>query len=291
MMKKYLYLLFVPLCLLFAMACGEEKERSGRVVTVSIEPLRYLTEQIAGDSVEVVSLVPSGNSPETYEPTPQQLVNLHNSMAYLYVGHLGFERLWTKRLQENAPDVTFAATEEGVTRVQTLHDGHKEEDPHVWMSIPNMRIMARNILQTLSEADPEHSAGYERRWNKVTASLDSLEHVIESIQSDVDSIGKPAFLIYHPALTYMALDYGWEQICIEENGKEPSPTRLRDLIQRGSERDVRLIFLQQEFDQKNIESIANELQLPTITISPLSYHWPEEMVRIARAIYEKGGTK
>lgn len=289
MMKKYMYVLPILFGVFMMMACGESGERKQRVVTVSIEPLRYLVERIAGDSVEVVSMVTSGSSPETYEPTPRQLMDLHNSMAYLYVGGLGFERLWTERLQENAPGTTFAGTADGVNYIQTKHDGHIEEDPHVWMSIPNMRTMAHNVLRTLMEVEPAYSNGYQRRYRELNASLDSLERVIETIRADADSTEKPVFLIYHPALTYMARDYGWEQVCIEENGKEPSPTRLRSIIRRGKETNVRLIFLQQEFDQKNIESIARELNLSTFAISPLSYNWPEEMVRIARAIYKKGG--
>ncbi len=285
-MKKYLILIILPmLVLLFTASCGGQSENAGRTVTVSIEPLRYLTERIAGDSVTVVSMVPGGSSPETYEPTPRQLMELHNSMAYLYVGQLGFERLWTERLQENAPDVTFSATSRGITGIKTLHDGHLEEDPHVWMSLPNVRILSRNILETLIKVDPEHSNGYRERWQQLELFIDSIEVVIHQIRAVRDSVSKPAFLIYHPALTYMAHDYGWEQICIEENGKEPSPTRLRSLIERGKQQDVRLIFLQQEFDHKNIESIAQELQLPTVTISPLSYNWLEEMIHIVQAVY------
>lgn len=290
-MKKYLILLMIPLCMLLTAACNGQQESHERTVTVSIEPLRYLTERIAGDSVTVVSMVPGGSSPETYEPTPRQLMNLHNSMAYLYVGKLGFERLWTKRLQENAPGVTFSATSEGISTIRTMHEGHLEEDPHVWMSIPHVRTLSRNILKTLLRVDPAHGNGYRMRWQQLEQAIDSIELAINQVCAIPDSTVRPAFLIYHPALTYMAHDYGWEQICIEENGKEPSPTRLRTLIQQGKQQNVRLIFLQQEFDRKNIESIAHELQLPTVTISPLSYYWLEEMIHIARAIHKKGGTE
>lgn len=35
-------------------------------------------------------------------------------------------------------------------------------------------------------------------------------------------------MIYHPALSYFARDYGLNQISIEEGGKEPSPAHLKD---------------------------------------------------------------
>ena len=50
------------------------------------------TEAIAGDHFTVVSMVPKGTSPETYDPTPQQLVDLAHSKAYFRIGYIGFEQ-------------------------------------------------------------------------------------------------------------------------------------------------------------------------------------------------------
>ena len=90
-MKIYLYFL---LTLLLA-ACGSKQQTEGEkpVITVSIEPLRYFTEAIAGDRFRVISLVPDGSSPETYDPNPQQLVGLTQSCAFLRASKIGYELL------------------------------------------------------------------------------------------------------------------------------------------------------------------------------------------------------
>jgi histidinol-phosphate/aromatic aminotransferase/cobyric acid decarboxylase-like protein len=46
-------------------------------------------------------MVPEGSSPETYDPTPQQMVSLSKSTAYLRIGYIGFEQSWIDKLQEN----------------------------------------------------------------------------------------------------------------------------------------------------------------------------------------------
>jgi zinc transport system substrate-binding protein len=51
-------------------------------------------------------------------------------------------------------------------------------------------------------------------------------------------------MIYHPALSYFARDYGLQQISIEEGGKEPSPAHLKDLVDLCRQEDVRIIFIQ-----------------------------------------------
>ena len=99
--KKYLFLLLMGLVL--AACTGNEGNDKRQTLTVTIEPLRYFTEAIAGDKFQVVSIVPKGGNPETYDPTPQQLVDLARSKAYLRIGHIGFEQTWTERLQANTP--------------------------------------------------------------------------------------------------------------------------------------------------------------------------------------------
>ena len=72
-MKKLIYIL----TLILLSACSSPSQKNDKpLLTVTLEPLRYFTEAIAGDHYQVVSMVPKGSSPESYDPTPQQLVNL-----------------------------------------------------------------------------------------------------------------------------------------------------------------------------------------------------------------------
>ena len=117
--------------------------------------------------------------------------------------------------------------------------------------------------------------------------MDSLLQVIDNTGKEMDTLMENAdrtFLIYHPALTYFARDYGLNQISIEADGKEPSPAHLKELIQLCREEQPKIIFVQKEFDTRNAEIIARELQVNVIPINPLSYHWNEEMINIAKAL-------
>ena len=68
--------LFLFLLLLSACSGRGKGDAGERIITVTMEPQRYFTEAIAGDKFTVRSMVPKGSSPETYDPTPQQLVSL-----------------------------------------------------------------------------------------------------------------------------------------------------------------------------------------------------------------------
>ena len=106
---------FAFLFLLLLSACsGRGKDSTGeRIITVTMEPQRYFTEAIAGDKFTVRSMVPKGSSPETYDPTPQQLVSLGESEAYLRIGYIGFERSWMDRLMNNTPHIQVFDTSKG----------------------------------------------------------------------------------------------------------------------------------------------------------------------------------
>ena len=106
------------ICLLLALSSCKNAERNDKpTITVTIEPLRYFTETIAGDKFKVVSMVPEGSSPETYDPTPQQMVSLSKSTAYLRIGYIGFEQSWIDKLQENFPKLQFYDTSAGVNLI------------------------------------------------------------------------------------------------------------------------------------------------------------------------------
>lgn len=98
-----------------------------------------------------------------------------------------------------------------------------------------------------------------------------------------------AFIIYHPALSYFARDYGLHQISIEEGGKEPSPAHLKGLMDLCKKEGVRVIFVQPEFDRRNAEIIAKQTGTQVISINPLSYDWEEEMLNVARSLRGEPG--
>ena len=282
-MKKLIYFL----TLLILGACGNSPQKNEKpILTVTLEPLRYFTEAIAGGHYEVVSMVPKGSSPENYDPTPQQLVALSRSQAYFRIGYIGFEQAWMKKMQANAPEMKVFDTSRGVDFIRGeghWHGDHFHEggvEPHIWNSTRNAIIIAENIYEALCELDAIHQEEYKNR-------LDSLKKTIAQTDANVSAFLENAdstFLIYHPALSYFARDYGLKQISIEENGKEPSPAQLKSLIETCRKEKAHVIFVQQEFDQRNAQLIADELDVNVVPINPLSYDWDEEMVRVAQAL-------
>ena len=85
-------------------------------------------------------------------------------------------------------------------------------------------------------------------------------------------------------------NHGLHQISIEEGGKEPSPAHLKELIDLCQTEDVRVIFVQPEFDKRNAETIAQQTGTKVVPINPLSYDWEEEMLNVAKALAPQTAT-
>ncbi|MCD8318444.1 MAG: zinc ABC transporter substrate-binding protein [Paraprevotella sp.] len=291
-MHSYFYGLVLGLVLCAGcrpQASTPQNEKEHKTITISIDPLRYATEQIAGDEFNVITFVPKGSSPETYEPTPEQMMKLNESLIYFSVGELGFERTWLPKLQQTAPNIPFVKTSENIRYMKEYHHGNlhssiDEADPHVWTSPRNMKTIAQNICTALCRIDTTHAQKFQSNLNRLLADIQTTD---DSIHKLVDHLPQRAFLIYHPTLTYFAKDYGLEQITIETDGKEPSPSQLVQLIQKCKARHVKIIFRQQEFDRKNAEIIAKETGTRLIDINPLSPDWKHEMLKIAHTLQEQ----
>ena len=72
-------------------ACITNNRQNNRILYVSIQPLQSLVDSIVGGDFEVEVLVPAGASPETFEPTPRQFVELNAAQLIFNVGLIDFE--------------------------------------------------------------------------------------------------------------------------------------------------------------------------------------------------------
>lgn len=295
-MKRIPYWICLLLAIVGLSACQGKKEGGTRMISVTIEPQRYFVEKIAGDLFQVYCVTPAGQSPETYDPTPQQMVQISRSQAYFRIGEIGFEQAWMKNLQSQNPDMRVFDLSEGMELIKNQEEEHEGEeahhhhhgsvDPHIWTSISGAKVIAQNTCQAFIKLDPENQEAYQAGYQRLIEEIDSTEAEMKQL---LQPLAGTAFIIYHPALTYFAREFGLKQLCIELDGKEPSPAQLKQLLETATQSGAKVVFVQQEFDQKNAELIAKETGCRLVTINPLSYNWHDEMIRLATILAGKDG--
>lgn len=251
------------------------------VISVSILPQKYFVEKISGDHFLINVLIPSGASPASYEPSPQQIKQLEESALYLKTGDLGFEKSWIFSLEKKLKNTKFYNTSEGINLLEGGSHSHGEHehatDPHVWVSPRNVKIIVKNICQAISSFDPENAEFYQANLTSFENEIDSLDNIIND---KLTSCEHRHFIIYHPALSYFARDYNLVQIPLEMEGKEPGFQHMQHIINVASENNIRLILVQKEFNIDEAKTLEGEINGKIVVINPLDYNWSEQLLFI-----------
>lgn len=323
-MKKFLTT-FAAILLL--VGCAEAPKTDSNTLYVSILPLKSIVGGIVGDDFDVRVLVPAGASPETFEPTPRQFVDLNRARLIFNVGLIDFETTLLGKIEardkvvdlsrgidliagscshahgkvaradephaaamsEEQQTAGTAATPEeqqtagshaaampGERQLAGRHaatpapqaHGHSHAhgiDPHIWTSPRALQHMAANAYEAIHALWPD-SVKYTENHARLQEQLAELD---ARTAGKIAASGVRYFIIYHPALTYYARDYGLQQVAIEDDGKEPSARALARLIEQARHDGVRRIFYQSQFPASAVEVIARDIEAQSVAIDPL----------------------
>jgi len=272
-------------------------------VFVSILPQVYFVERIGGAYVAATALVGPGQSPHTFEPTPNQMAKLSQSRLLLTIGW-PFEKQLVDKVKGVNPDLRIVDTRQGIalrrmTPAEAAADadephpaaGHGpagEPDPHFWLSPRLAKTMAGTIATALAEADPPHAAEFQKNLEDLDADLDRLDGALAKTLAPLK--GKD-FFVYHPAFGYFADAYGLRQVPVEIEGKEPTARQLAAIVARAKAEGVRVIFVQPQFSSKSAEAIARTIGGAVVPMDDLARDYIANLNDMAEKIQKAIGTE
>jgi zinc transport system substrate-binding protein len=285
LMKRFFSLLPV---LILVLSCGRSSYSPDRItVSVSIAPFKFFVDEIGGSHFDVNVMVPPGSDPHIYEPLPVQVRKLRQSEAYIANGCLGFEMGWLDRFHDINPEMKKLDLSERIDLITAGSggkDGHHEgADPHYWVSPVSAFIIAETVKDLLCELDPAHADEFSANYDSLKVKISGLDSMARELFSGGE---RKSFMIYHPNLAYLARDYGLEELSVEHQGKEPTPSRFRELIDRAVKDSLNMILVQKEFDTRNARAIAGETGARIVIIDPLSADWLESTKEIIMMLHD-----
>lgn len=259
-------------------------------VVVSIVPQKVFVKAIGGEKVNVALMVKSGSSPHTYEPKPSQMKDIANAKLYFSIG-VEFDEVWLEKFKNQNKNMRVIDLSKNIKKLKIIghshgehHDKHDAEnlDPHIWTSPTNVKLIAKDIFESLVEFDKLNESYYKANYDDFIAYVDNVDIKIKK-----ELIGTPngsKFMVFHPSWGYFAKEYALEQFAIEIEGKSPKPKQLSYIIDEAREEGVKAIFTAPEFSDKVSKLLAKELNIKVIKVSPLSENWGENLIGLAKAI-------
>lgn len=280
------YLLFIILLLVIYISIGCTQSTDGaddkKIVAVSIVPQESFVKEVAGELVEVITLIPPGSSPETYSPTPKELQKFSQASIYFTIGVPAEEANILPAAKDLSPDTKIVDLASIVSQEYPDREfAPGERDPHIWLSPKRVKVMIDVIQKELSALDPENSDTYRKNAEDYKARLDELDANIKEMLKDLQN---KSFIVYHPAFGYFADDYGLEMISLEEEGKEATPQRFQELVEIAKSKGIKVIFHQAEVDSRQAKAFAEEIGGRTEKIEPLSPNYIENLEKMAKTI-------
>lgn len=260
-------------------------------IIATLFPQYDFAKQIGGDKVNVTLLLPPGSESHTYEPTPQDMININNSSLFIYTG----EEMepWAENLIDGVKNdikVLDLSTTVNLIDVEEFEEeycsgedceySHEHEhehqagaeneqgqgteehnhsyDPHIWLNPQYAIQMVNSILEQLCEIDPENKEYYQNNATEYIKQIQALdtefEETVNSAQNKKIVFGG-AF-----AYAYFVEKYNLEfisayQTCGEN--AEPSTTQVKEVIDYINENEIPVIFYK-EYTTGNIAKTISE---------------------------------
>lgn len=287
MAKNNKFIIPAALSLLLAACANNNHENDSQpLVCVSIEPQKWILEQIVGDRMNVVSLLPSESNPENFDPPVSALRQASDAEAYMQVGHLPWEQTLTDRIADSNRGIKVVDTSRGIDLIAGTHghahDGEEAEfDPHTWSSVKNVRIIARNMAEAVAAIDSTNADYYNTNLQKFIVRLDSLDNSFINRLAPLK--GEP-ILVWHPSLSYFARDYGLEQIAIGAENKETTLKAMQNKINLAASKRPKVFFVQPQMDGTQNSQIIEATGARKVVLHSLDYDWMAEMEKITASL-------
>ena len=273
-MKKCRFLVLLLLAFVGLAACSSQKSSTDSsssklnvVATNSI--IADITKNIAGDKINLHSIVPVGQDPHEYEPLHEDVKKTSKADLIFYNG-INLEtggNAWFTKLVENAQkkeNKDYYAVSEGVDVIYLEGQNEKgKEDPHAWLNLENGIIYAQNIAKRLIEKDPDNKATYEKNLKAYVEKLTALDKEAKEKFNNIPE-EKKMIVTSEGCFKYFSKAYNvpsayiWE-INTEEEG---TPDQIKSLVEKLRKTKVPSLFVESSVDDRPMKTVSKDTNIP-----------------------------
>lgn len=273
----------------------DKKESEKIEIIATLFPQYDFAKKIGGDKVNVTLLLPPGTESHTYEPTPQDMVNINNSNLFIYTGSemepwadnlisgmknninvldlsktvklINEEKFEEEHNSENKTNSYTTEKEEHIENHIHSHNENEEEnsnnhthtyDPHIWLNPLYAIEMVKNIENQLCDLDPINSQYYKKNAEVYIKQISQLDSEFEETvnNSENKKIAFGGAFAYAYFIERYNLDFISAYQTCGENA-EPSTTQVKDVIEYINKNKIPVIFYR-EYSTGNIARTISE---------------------------------
>lgn len=267
-MKKFCFILILALLMGAFGACASAEDPV-QVAATTLPVYDFTSRLCQGTDITVGRVVTENVSCLHDYSLQTGQMRMVESAQLIVINGSGLEDFL--ELESDAPvidasaGITLLCPEEEHDHHNHGHDHHHEEDPHIWLSPENARIMAANICDGLCAAYPEQAGTIRENLDKLTTDLDILQKYGEETLS---GLACRELITFHDGFSYLAqaFDLSIIKAIEEESGSEASAKELIELVGIVQVHDLPAIFTETNGSISAADIIAAETGVPVFAL-------------------------
>ncbi len=242
-----------------AVGAGAARADEGRMkVVTTFTVLADMSQHVAGDAADVVSITKPGAEIHGYEPTPRDLVGAQDADLILRNG-MNLE-LWFEQFIANLGDIPSVTLTDGIDPIPIAAGAYEgKPNPHAWMGLDNALVYIDNILEAFVEHDPENAATYVAN---AMAYKDELRATLEPLRQEIAAIPEAQrwLVTCEGAFSYLARDFGMKELYLWPMNADQmgTPQQVRKVIDGVREHHVPVVFCESTVNTAPAEQVARE---------------------------------
>lgn len=260
-----IFLLFILLICWFS-GCGADAPADIAATTL---PVYTFTQMLCeGTPLTVTRLVTESVSClHDYTLQMGQMRAIQGAKAIVLSG-AGLEEFLDDALHDAAQIIDASQSLSLLEGTHQDHDHHShihEEDPHIWLSPENAKVMAHNICHGLTKAFPQYSSIFQTNLAALETELDALQAYGEETLSNLSC---RELITFHDGFAYLAESFGLTVLKAveEESGSEASASQLTELCRLVTEHQLPAIFVETNGSVSAAQIIAAETGVTIYTL-------------------------
>jgi ABC-type Zn uptake system ZnuABC Zn-binding protein ZnuA len=138
------------------------------------------------------------------------------------------------------------------------HDhSHGDEDPHIWLGVPQAVVMAERMAGQLAEVSPENASEYRNRAEELAKRLKDFQR---EARAKMKEKNERRLISFHGALAYMADSFSLQIAATMQinPGTEPSAARIAQLAKLCKDERVRVLAVEPQYSTSSSARLLAE---------------------------------
>ena len=242
-------------------------------VVTTTSTIYDIVKEIVKDKVEVYYLCRGDQDPHFLEIKPSYMMKLRKADILMKIG-LGLE-MWAQQLIDGSRNsklevidlsIDISKKEVPTGKVDASQgDIHPYGNPHYWLDPENIKVMAKEIYEALSNKDSENSSFYKKNYEAYSKKLDSK---ISEWKNKMSGLKDRPIVFFHASWIYFADRFGIKIAGYVEPkpGITPTPSHNADVINLVKKNKITKIVMENFYSDNAPNQIAEKTGAKVIKV-------------------------